>query len=140
MVHQDENFKMIQTARLIQQKRFQDVDTEWLQDLVLSMAKREKREVLSRGKQLILHLLKWKYQPALRSTSWESSILQQRMELEEIFVESSSLLNVFVQELEKIYRLAKTLASVETHLPLQTFPLHCEWSVEELLNQEFWPK
>ena len=105
MVHQDENFKMIQTARLIQQKRFQDVDTEWLQDLVLSMAKREKREVLSRGKQLILHLLKWKYQPALRSTSWESSILQQRMELEEIFVESSSLLNVFVQELEKIEKL-----------------------------------
>ncbi len=38
------------------------------------MGKREKRELISRLKPLMVHLLKWEYQPSFQSKSWQSTI------------------------------------------------------------------
>ena len=57
------------------------------------MAKRDKREVSNRLRMLLVHLLKWEYQPRKRSRSWEGTILTQRYELQAL-LESRTLKNL----------------------------------------------
>jgi Domain of unknown function DUF29 len=42
------------------------------------VGKTEKRELVSRLTFLLLHLLKWRFQPAERVASWEASITEDR--------------------------------------------------------------
>ncbi len=57
------------------------------------MAKRDRRELLSRIVILLAHLLKWQYQPAHRSNSWRGSIVEQRYQIEKQLEDSPSLKN-----------------------------------------------
>lgn len=65
-------------ARLIREQRFDELDLEHIADEIEDVGKSEQRELASRMAVLITHLLKWYYQPALRSSSWEGSIREQR--------------------------------------------------------------
>ena len=40
----------------------------------------------------------------------------------------------------KRYPAARRLASVETDLPLTTFPAACPWTLEQLLGDDFFPE
>jgi hypothetical protein len=42
--------------------------------------------------------------------------------------------------LTRRYRAARMLARDQTGLPLATFPESCPWTVEQVLDQEFWPE
>jgi hypothetical protein len=111
-----------------------------LVDELENMSKRDKREILSRLKSLLMHLLKWKYQPQKRSGSWESSIRTNRDEIAQILIDSPSLKNYPVQVLDQAYPLARKNAASETGLALTFFPETCPFSIEDVLNQEFWPE
>ena len=63
-----------ETARLLRAGRFAGVDIENLIEEVEAMAGSQRREVDSRLRVLLLHLLKWDRQPKKRSTSWISTI------------------------------------------------------------------
>ena len=55
------------------------------------MGRAEKRELVSRLSVLLLHLLKWRYQPEKRSPSWEASIRVQRNRLADDLDDNPSL-------------------------------------------------
>ena len=57
-------------ARLLRERRFDDLDLENLIDEVASVGSSEKREIRDRLKILLTYLLKWKFQPGLRGNSW----------------------------------------------------------------------
>src|SRR5450631_2099485 len=46
-----------------------------------SMGKPEKRELVSRLTVLLLPLLKWRFQPGKRGSSWETSVNVQRIQI-----------------------------------------------------------
>ncbi len=54
--------------------QFSDIDWANLIEELEDMGRREKRAVYSNLKILLLHLLKYRYQPEQRSRSWLSSI------------------------------------------------------------------
>jgi hypothetical protein len=56
-------------ARLLRERRFDDLDLDNLVDEVESVGSSEKREIRSRLVILIGHLLKWKFQPGGRGSS-----------------------------------------------------------------------
>ncbi len=62
------------TANLLREAKFSQLDLVNLIEEVESMGRSEKRELKSRLIILLMHLLKWKYQPAKRSHSWRSTI------------------------------------------------------------------
>ena len=76
----DEDFAVwtAETARLLRAGRFDEVDIEHVAEEIEDMGKRDKRELHSRLTVLILHLLKWKWQPEKKSASWGSTIVTQR--------------------------------------------------------------
>ncbi len=63
-----------ETAGLIRDGQWQQVDLAHLVEELEELSKREQRAIASQLVRLLLHLLKWHYQPARRSDSWLDSI------------------------------------------------------------------
>ena len=61
-------------ARLIKAKAFDKLDISHLFEEVEDMGNRHADEVESRLSVLLMHLLKWKYQPNLQSKSWQLTV------------------------------------------------------------------
>jgi len=137
---QDFNMWIEHTVELLKTGCFEQLDIENLVDELESMSRRDKREILSRLTIILLHLLKWNYQLQHRNTSWRSSIQTNRREIQLILADSPGLKNYPLSVLEKAYTPARKDAADETGLPLTTFPESCPYSMEFVLNQEFWPE
>jgi hypothetical protein len=90
LYEQDETAWLEQTASLVAQRRFDEIDREHLCEYLSDMARRDKREVFSRMVVLLVHLLKWDHHPDHRSNSWRGTIVTQRSELRQL-LESGSL-------------------------------------------------
>jgi len=129
----------LDTARLLREGRFNAIDIENLAEEVEAMAGRDKRELLSRLTVLILHLLKWRWQPEKRSGSWAATIVTQRTEIEGLFEQSPSLRRTLSPSLSRVYRNAVKEAAAETGLPQDTFPRQCPFSAAQVLDEEFLP-
>nr|VFJ59435.1 MAG: protein of unknown function DUF29 [Candidatus Kentron sp. FW]VFJ67135.1 MAG: protein of unknown function DUF29 [Candidatus Kentron sp. FW] len=61
-------------AVLLRAGNFQEIDRENIAEEIESIGKRERRELVNCLEVLLVHLLKWQYQPALRGRSWEFTI------------------------------------------------------------------
>lgn len=128
-----------QQAELLKTGRLSDVDTAHLiEELEAEMGNYE-RELNKRLLVLLIHLLKWKYQPDQRSSSWRGTIRVQRKDIGRLLKGNPSLKRLIDVEIEDAYPDAVDLASYETFLLQDTFPASCEWSETEILNPDFWP-
>jgi hypothetical protein len=133
----DFNLWLGQTVALLKEGRFKELDLENLIDELESMSRRDRREILSRLKVVLMHILKWHYQPDLRCGSWESSIRNNRDEITQILLDSPSLKPYPQTVLEQAYAIARKNAASETGLPLTVFPEICPFSIEQVLAEEF---
>jgi hypothetical protein len=128
-----------QQVSLIKAGKFKDVDFEHLIEELEGMGKSNLRELASRFLVLIAHLLKWQFQPQQRSSSWLGSITEQRIRLLRLLKENPSLKSVLQATIDDIYADAVKIAVIETKLAKTTFPTTCPYTVQELLNEEFYP-
>jgi len=138
--HESDFFSWTQEqANLLQQRKFDQVDVDHLIEELKLMGARERRELMSRLRVLAMHLLKWKYQPAYRSRSWELTISNQRDELDIHLRENPALRSQLNEILIDSYRLARRDAEKETGIAEVVFPEHCPWTTEQLLNSGYIP-
>lgn len=128
-----------QQAALLRAQRVDELDLEHLAEELESMGGSERQALSSRLTELLMHLLKWKYQPERRGSSWVMSINKQRIGIDALLDESPSLKHQLAQRFEKTYPKARRYAAIETRLPLETFPAQCPFSVDDTLSPEFWP-
>jgi hypothetical protein len=129
------------TAALIRERQWYDLDLVALAEEVEELGSNQRHALGSHLRNLVMHLLKWQYQPSGRVTghSWESSIINARDEIAIILEDSPSLKNQVADLLTRRYPAARNLAHAETGLPLDTFPRACPWTPEQVLNDDFWP-
>ncbi len=128
-----------QQAQLLRQSAWSQLDLENLIEEIASMGKRERRALGSYLRNVIMHLLKWQYQPQRRSTSWQASINSGRDELEVLLTDSPSLHPQLIDLIAEEYRRARKQAALETALPLSTFPAQCPFSNEQIIS-DWWPE
>jgi hypothetical protein len=126
-------------AALLRSGRLSDADILNIAEEIESMGRSEKRELISRLKVLLLHLLKWQFQPDRRGASWETSIQVQRIELADHLADNPSLKPHLPEAIASAYRVARLEASAETGLKPATFPAACRWSAAAILDEGFWP-
>lgn len=126
-------------ARLLRAAAWQQLDVEHLAEELEDMGKREKRALRSRTVVLLAHLLKYRFQPQHRSASWNGTIREQRKQLAELISDSPSLRPRLEDDLQDSYISASLLAAGETGLPETVFPEQCPFSIDQLLDQDFWP-
>jgi hypothetical protein len=104
------------------------------------VSRRQRRACLSRLIVLLLHLLKWHYQPERRTPSWRYTIEDQRRQLTRLMRTTPSLGPQMSALLTASYPEARTRVSEETRLPVTTFPERCPWTIEQILDRNFWPE
>jgi hypothetical protein len=131
---------LMTNAELLRQGRLSEIDAEHIAEELEDMGKSERRALESWLRVLILHLLKWQHQPTLRGPSWQQSMDNARDENERRHVDSSSLRPRLGELVAARYPNARKNAMRETGLPLATFPETCPFTLDQLLDEGWWPE
>ena len=126
-------------AALLRQGKLAQADVEHIAEEIESMGKTEKRELVSRLAVLLLHLLKWRFQPIGRCSSWETSVKIQRIQTKDHLADNPSLKARSRDYLTSAYRVARLEAAEETKLAEAMFPATCPWTFEQTMDEGFWP-
>jgi hypothetical protein len=129
-----------QTAKLINAKKFSQVDWQAVVKEIESLGKSDRHELKSRLEVLLQHLLKWQYQSNLQSSSWQSTIYEQRNRILDLLKNSPSLQPYLTEVLPESYHRGKKAASDEIKLQINTFPADCPYSIDQILDSEFLPR
>ena len=129
-------------AALLRKGAVQELDLANLAEEIESLGISQKHALASHLRNLVMHLLKWQYQPSGRLTghSWQSSIINARDEIATLLEDVPSLQPQVAALLTRRYPAARRLAHSETDLPLATFPAACPWTPEQVLEADFWPE
>ncbi len=125
-------------AALIRRGLFTQMDTENLAEEIESMGRSDKRSLGSYLEAVLLHLLKWQFQPEQRGNRWIESLCNGRNEIERLLEQSPSLVSQIPEMIINEYCRARRQATKETGLPLSTFPKQCPFSAEEIIA-DYWP-
>ena len=127
-------------AALLKTGQTNELDLANLAEEIESMGKSLRRELTSRIAIILIHLLKWRSQPGLRSSSWEGSIRIQRIEVADHLAENPSLRAHVQDAMDAAYRRAIVGAEGETGLPKSAFPQTSPWTFEQIMDEAFWPE
>jgi hypothetical protein len=88
---------------------------------------------------ILLHLLKWQYQPQRHSDSWLDSINDGRSQIRRKLEDSPSLRGYPAQILDKEYTRARREAARQTGLVLSIFPEFCPYTIAQVI-EDWWPQ
>lgn len=109
-------------ARLIRERRFDQLDIENIAEEIEDVARSEQRAAESALRLIMLHILKWQYQPERRSRSWAGTIKIQRLHYGRQLRRNPGMKPQSEEMRAEAYELARVEAETETGLPLATFP------------------
>jgi Domain of unknown function DUF29 len=127
-------------AAALRAKKWDILDLANLAEEIESLGHEQAHAVESHLTILLMHLLKWRDQPARRSRSWRLSIRNARIEIRKRLRRSPSLRPELPTIIIDAYADARKLAMDNTGLPLATFPEVCPWSLEQLQDEDFLPE
>ncbi len=129
----------VHNAELLRQGKLSEIDVEHIAEELEGMGKNSKRELISRLKILLGHLLKWQYQSGKRSRSWRITIDGQRIQINDLLNDSPSLKPHLPKAVVDAYPAAVRLAVKDTHLSSSHFPKECLYTLEQILDEDFYP-
>jgi hypothetical protein len=104
-------------VELLRNGKLAAADIANIAEEIESMGRSEKRELVSRLTVLLLHLLKWRFQPERRGVSWDLSMKP-----------------LLPEAMATAYRRARRNAALETDLPESTFPADCPWTFDQAMQ------
>lgn len=128
------------TVEQLRTQNYAEVDWTNLIEEIEDMSRRERRGLESNLVVVLLHLLKWQYQPEGRTGSWRGSIREHRRRVNRDLKDSPSLVPYLQTIFAEAYTSAREQAADETDLPLDTFPLECSYTPEQTLDANFLPE
>ena len=152
-------------AALLRLGAIQDLDLTHLAEEIESLGKSEMRALESHLEVLLLHLLKWQYQPGGRLTghSWYDTIVEQRRQIARLLRDNHTFHTAIPQVLDDVYPSARQRAAVQMgeqgplappheRGPVERRPLApqelvrrsllpqtCPWKHPQVLDPDFWP-
>jgi hypothetical protein len=130
----------VQNARLLREGKLDQLDAEHIAEELEGMSAGERRELLNRLQVLLLHLLKYQYQPERRGKSWLLTISHQRTAIERLLEQSPSLTALLdAGTLTKVYGKAVRDTVIETDLERHLFPVECPYRREQILDEDWLP-
>jgi hypothetical protein len=133
MYEPDETAWLETTSRLIREGRLDELDYDNLASYLDDMARRDRREVVSRLTNLLAHILKWIYAARMRSVDSQLAILNERHELSGLV---TGVLRTHAEvSLASCYEHAAELAAIETEVPVNSLPAECPYTLDWILTE-----
>lgn len=126
-------------ARAIAERRVADVDWANVAEEIESLGRSDKNEIRNRLTNVLLHLAKWEYQPEKRKYGWQASIREGRMRIMGSIDSSPSLKNYPEECLDWCWKHGRSKAALEMRRKVSTLPENCPYTVEQALDDAFWP-
>lgn len=129
------------TVAKLEAREFDKLDLENLIEEIDALGRRDRRELKSRLRVLLSHLLKRCYVPSPEDfRGWELTIREQRTELQDLLEQSPSLKQYLLDEFDPVWECA--LSQVREDYPSIQFPDSCPFprEIDPLLSQRFWGK
>ena len=121
------------------------LDYENLADEIESLGNRDRREILCRLGVLLPHLLKLsRSRVQAPRRVWRRTVLEQRDGLRLVLDDSPSLRRRLPEFLDKAWPRARRIAidalEEQDGIDATDVPETCPWTVEEVLDPDFWPE
>ena len=104
------------------------------------MGSSNENQLVSRLGVLIAHLLKWQFQPGGQCRSWSGTIKEQRFRIQRLLKKNPSLKTQLNEAYQDGFKDSQNILEKETPIELEKLPKTCPYSIEQLLNDEFYPE
>ncbi|NVM75368.1 hypothetical protein FHW83_001148 [Duganella sp. SG902] len=125
---------------LLRAGKFDQLDVENIISELGHQVRKDKNEIASRLRGLMTHLLKYQFQPLRRSRSWVSTIIEHRSRILDILERMPSLRPQLDDYVKHNYPRALMAVANETHMSPALFPQENPYSLDQLLNENFFPE
>ena len=123
-----------QTAQLLLERRFDEIDIENVAEEIRSLGDSEFKGARSQLRRMLMHLIKQKIQPERDGASWRASIVNAQQEMRDAVDMSPSLRRKLTSQLGRIYEQAIEAARFETGLDGAEIPAECPFTLQQLLE------
>ncbi len=123
-----------QTAELLRQRRFDEIDIENVAEEIQSLGDSQFQGARSQLRRMLMHLMKQRIQPERDGASWRASILNAQQEILDAIDSSPSLRRRLANRLDEIYGQAIKRARLETRRSTEEIPAECPFVLEQLLE------
>ena len=127
------------TVKLLKEKRFAELDLENLIEELDDLGREKKHKIESFLEQIIRHLLLleyWNNEYEKNHRHWRSEIVNFRTQINKRM--TTNYKNYLQENLPEIYQQARKY--VKEKSGLDSFPHDCPYLLEQLLNEDWWPK
>jgi hypothetical protein len=125
----------------LRRKDWAALDVDHLAEEIADLGQSIENAIESHLERLLLHLLKYRYDPAQRPRrGWRLTIRHARREIARRLRKNPGLQHHPERYLAEAYRHARADAPDAMRLPPATFPEACPWAVEQVLDADFWPE
>jgi len=130
----------LRQSELLRAGRLAEIDPAGIAEEIDDVGDEQYDKLESALRVLMLHLLKWDRQPAMRSRSWTLSVLEQRRRVQRQLRKNPGLKSRLDEALTDAYEDARIEASSETGLPLRAFPATRPFEYPEFMERPIvWP-
>ena len=130
----------VEQATALRSGQLRRVDLEHVAEEVEDMGKSQRRAVKSAATVILIHLLKYRYQPDHRSNSWRVTLREHRRRVRDDLADSPSLRPYTDRVFAECYRDARAAAADESGLSISTFPTMCPFTLEQAFDSVFLPE
>lgn len=126
-------------ADVAERRSAPELDWRNIAEELASLGRKEASELHDRFVVLLAHLLKWEFQPQLRTRSWVATIAEQRRQAARLLRRNPSLKAAEAEEFLDAYETACVRVAGETELPIRAFPAEAPFTLEQAKDDRFWP-
>jgi hypothetical protein len=139
--YEDDDYAWLyEQAELLRLGRYAELDRANLISELQDVGSEKKAALASQYRRLLQHLLKWRFQPERRGSSWDLTIADARVQIEDREADSPTLKSLASDLVRSEYRRARRFASKETGLPLSDFPAECPFTLDQLRDEDWLPE
>lgn len=136
--YEDNYYTWVQEqVALLRARRFDEIDVENVAEELGDLGKSEVHKLPSALAALLMHMLKWDYQPERMTRSWDNTIAEQRRRYRQVLEENPGLKSRRGDTLRRAYADACSRASTDTDLPRRLFPSTCPYTWTDILERPF---
>jgi len=128
---------LMEQARHLRAARWNALDRDNLAEEIESLGREQLNKLESALRVLLLHMLKWDYQPERRGRSWWATIGEQRLRVDDLLADNPSLRPRVLEAVTRAYRRARLRAVKQTDLDEARFPRSCPYSWDDIVSRNF---
>lgn len=126
-------------AELLRAGRLDGADIANIAEEIEGLGRSQASALRSAYRLIAMHLLKLMVQPGKATPSWTTTIVRERLNVEQEVDDSPGLKPRRAELFAKAYAAARREAAAETGLPLGRFPVDPPFTVDEVEAEDFWP-